>query len=152
MAKEVSWKKKQAFKIFAMSPVELGAQGINPSAYGIAKQVGASMPSITKWRKEYNEIIAKGEKPALLLMSDEFDIIEYLKAHRKEIAKGLVMSSQAGNPSAQKVALTLTGDYEEKQKAEITIGLSADEIARRNLEANRQLEEWNSKAKGESNA
>ena len=132
-------RKKRAFKIFQMSPVEAGAQGISSSLYGIAKEVGASMPTISQWRKEYNEIVARGDK--VIINSDEFDPLVYLKERNKDITEGIVKGARAGNAQMAKLAKQLLGELVEESKTEITIGLSADEISRRNLEAERQLRE-----------
>ena len=63
----------------------------------------------------------------------------WLKGKGHEINEALIQSCKGGNAQSLKLFFQLTEQLVEKQ--EVKIGLNADEIARRNLEADRQLRE-----------
>lgn len=75
----------------------------------------------------------------------ELDVKPYLIAYRKQVLDNLLTACASGNAQALKIYHQLTGDLVEKQEVDVKIGLSADEITRRNLEADRQLEQWGKK-------
>ena len=69
----------------------------------------------------------------------EYDSEAYLRDRTPEADKALLQSMKNGNSSAIKLFYQLLDRLVEKKEEKIEIGLSADEIARRNLEADRQL-------------
>ncbi len=78
----------------------------------------------------------KLEKPELSEV-DESDPEAWLQAQLMNLYKAVTKSAQGGNAQSQKLLAQLMGRLVEKQ--EVTLGLSADELTRRNLEAERQL-------------
>lgn len=85
------------------------------------------------------------QKQAAILCGDateeeiDADPVLWWKKRRQEIDKAILDSAKKGNAQSQKLAKQLAGELVEKQ--EIRIGLTADELTRRNLEAERQLRE-----------
>lgn len=80
--------------------------------------------------------------PIAEIISGDYDSKKYLLSRSKEVDDGLIEAAKKGNAQAARVIKQLTGELEEKP-IEVRIGLSADEIARRNAEADRELAEWN---------
>lgn len=79
---------------------------------------------------------AEGKSPVKTRQSSQ----SWLKARGGEINEALIQSCKDGNAQALKLFFQLTEQLVEKQ--EVKIGLTADEIARRNFEAERELQEW----------
>ncbi len=71
--------------------------------------------------------------------SDKADAQGWLDEHWLEVVQYVFESAKKGNAQSQKLFAQLAGKLIEK--SEVKIGLSADEITRRNLEAERQLRE-----------
>jgi len=73
---------------------------------------------------------------------DEFtaeDWKQYLHSQKLVAARALVREIQNGKVTANEAFWKLLGEFIEKTEHKVELGLSADEIARRNFEADRQL-------------
>lgn len=74
--------------------------------------------------------------------SDDYtaeDWKKYLQSQKLIAAKHLVGEVQQGKVTAIEAFFKLLGEFIEKTEHKVELGLSADEIARRNFEADRQL-------------
>jgi len=116
--------------VLAMTPVERVANGLPVSTGDIAKHFGVGEKKVLTIRHnlsgELNGAVAK------IWQKTEEQL-------RKEIEQFLYIAASKGNPNSAKILAQMKGWLIEK--SEVKIGLSADEIARRNLEADRQLRE-----------
>lgn len=129
MAGRPSYKKQVFYDWLSKSPSERDPF----SQKDLAKKLGITESTLINWKKEKANarIMAPEEK--------EYDSIAYLRGRSPEADKALITSCLSGNASSLKLLKQLLGDLVEK--TEVTLGLTADEIARRNLEAERQLRE-----------
>lgn len=71
---------------------------------------------------------------------DEEDPEGWWKKRKLELNQAIMASAKKGNAQSQKLAKQLAGELIEKQ--EVKIGLSADEVARRNSESGQELREF----------
>ena len=85
------------------------------------------------------------QKKDIYLRAQGIDVPIKTKEEKDEelVLKALKkMAVDDGNASAAKFWLQATGKFEEKSQVKLNVEISADEYARRNLEAERQLREW----------
>ncbi len=75
-----------------------------------------------------------------------YDSSAWLRQRTHKADLNLIKAMGKGNTNALKLYYQLTGQLVEKQ--EVKFGLNADEINRRNLEADRIYDEWLNKNKG----
>jgi len=81
-----------------------------------------------------------GEKPKEVeVIPEEYDSEKYLNDHVDKVDEALIEACDQNNAQALKIYYQLTKRLVER--TEVKIGLTADEITRRNLEAERQLRE-----------
>ena len=121
--------KAEFLKLMEMSPVERGMNKLPVTPQEMATHLDVHVSTIYGWQKQFKDgDWFKQEK------SDEEQKVEALYKLQEEVMTGT-------NVPANKweTFFKLKGWYEPKQ--EIRVGLSADEIARRNLLAERELRE-----------
>ena len=70
---------------------------------------------------------------------EAYDSNKFLEERDGRIDAALIAACEKGSPKALELFFKLRGKLVDKVKADVTIGLSADEIARRNLQAERDL-------------
>lgn len=75
------------------------------------------------------------------LDKESYNSESFLDERSYKVDKALMTACERGNATALRTYYQLTNRLIEKSEQEVKIGLSADEITRRNLEADRQLRE-----------
>jgi len=157
--------RKAAYEWYVMSGVERVVRGYPLTYEEMAEKLNISADTLQNWEDDFyagKYVPIKDKERNLTTMEQvasretkkirdrtrkndkaagEFETAEYLRKHSKQIADAIIMGCKAGNAQAMRLAKQLTGELVEQSKTEVVIGLSADEIARRNLEAERQLRE-----------
>lgn len=74
------------------------------------------------------------------LIEDNYDSEVYLDGKTHKVDAALLEACKKGSPGALKIYYQLMNRLVEKTEQEVKLGLSADELARRNLAAERELE------------
>ncbi len=136
--------KYAATKILVLDRQERLEKGLPHTDKMIARHVGVTRDTIDRWKKEIPQTITEMEKPKVTtdILGDalhDYDSDTWLKENIKKVNKALIKSCDAGSPASLKIYYQLTKQLIEESK--ITHEISADEVARRNLEAARQLRE-----------
>ena len=99
-----------------------------------------------KLKREYNQAHPLADPLKAEMIEDEelsdnggYDSETWLRNRTPDADRSLVLAMQRGNANALKLFYTLLNRLVEKTEHKVELGLSADEITRRNLEAERQL-------------
>ena len=90
------------------------------------------------------------KREAINKLSENLDAVdygseEYLENNVSKIDKALLKACEDGNASALKIYYQLTNRLIEQSEQKLKVVLTADEIARRNLLAERELQEFRGK-------
>ena len=139
----IATKKKVALEWFGMTDVERFKSGLPLDKQKLARHLKVGGTTIKDWEAKYyankigEELEASGHLTEEEVIDLNFDPEKWFQETRRERYEALLKACKTGNAQAIKLAAQLANELVEKQ--EITVGLSADEIARRNLEAERQL-------------
>lgn len=129
-----------AFKWLDMSREERIACQLPTTQKDFAKSIGIGTTKMRLFKREFFSLNMKGKIDRKEVQPKDYDSLSYLKSRTREVDEGIIKSAKSGNAQAQRLIKQLTGELVEK--SEVTIGLTADERARRELEAERQLREW----------
>ena len=155
--------KYRAARILALSPTERAMQGLPLTLKDIAKLVGVNPGTIHTWKENLPQIldemreqeekrwvIERLEKDKKLRRIAERnlgpqDIAEVSEEEKLALARKVYEDAmkQGASASEKDVAVKMLGLMID-QKGVRRSGLTADEIARRNIEAERELSEWRS--------
>ena len=126
--------KYEIAQILAMTPIERIVENKPCSMRAIAEHFNISDNTVRRIRADLNTYLARAEEG---VDEDVYNSLAFLKSRSRTADENLMRACAEGSPAALKLYKQLTGDLVEKQ--EVKIVLTADEIARRNLEAERQL-------------
>ena len=155
--------KYRAARILALSPTERALQGLPLTLTDIAKLVGVTPGTVSAWKQKLPEILdemrgmenrqqvlERLEKDKKLRRIAERnlgpqDIAEVTDNEKLALARKVYEDAmrQGASASEKDVAIKMLGMLID-QKGTRRSGLTADEIARRNIEAERELSEWRS--------
>ncbi len=137
--------KLETIKMLKLTPLQRRDKGLPESLDDVAKAVGKHIVTIRKWKKEFvdnpfADVIAKTTPTKAVRPSKNYDSKKTLQGRSEEVDAALFRAVAAGKTEAIKLYKQLVGDLIEKK--EVTFGLSADEITRRNLEAERRSRDF----------
>lgn len=133
-------KKIEAFQWFGFIPEERFKHHLPITYEEYAEKIQVSTRQLSNWKAEYDKV--QSEKKTVGV--DDYtpgDWKQYLQSKKLEAAKRLVEEVQNGKVTAIEAFFKLLGEFIEKTEHKVEFGLTADEIARRNFEADRQLRE-----------
>ena len=112
----------------------------------IKKELGISPIQYEKWEKEYNEAKFRDVQEQLNKLTVNLEELEAIafEGDDKRMAnlarkKMWVIGMHEGNYKSLESYLKATGEFTEKTEQTIKVKLTADDITRRNLEAEREL-------------
>lgn len=153
-----SVRKAQALKIFLTPKEEKIKQGLPLTRQELATYMGVNRKTMWKWLEDLPRFVAQTKLNAkdikalmeTSLASKSYDPEDWLKNRTEEADRALMVACANGNAAALKLFNQLTNRLVEKSEQKVEIGLSADEIARRNLEAERRVTEFGSGYRVES--
>jgi len=136
-------KEELIFKWVAMSASQRKKSQLPTTSVGMAKHMGVGYTTFHKytnlyWAKKNTKVMDPGafkEEAS----DEEWDFERWKRDTAPVAADALSGALRRNMPSAIKLYYELTGEYVQKQ--EIKIGLTGDETARRNLEAEKELRE-----------
>jgi len=130
-------KRKMAVEWFGMTPEERLRAGLPPDQTALRRYLKVGSTAMKEWQalfleRKNREIIGRTFEPE---EESPDEVQAVLEALRK-------MAIDGKNAFAAKTFLQAKGVFVEKTESKVIHELSADEIARRNLEADRELREW----------
>ena len=125
-----------------LSPEEKFSQGLPLDRTKLRRHLGIGTTVLRDWEKRHwaNKLGENLETAGDPEPEDDFNLQEWLKETNRERWESINRSAKSGNPASQRLLALAAGEIEKKEIKE-TNELSADDIARRNLEAERQLSE-----------
>jgi len=153
-----------AIKYFKMSKQEKIKFGYPLSTKLFADRLSVTPEKLYEWQNNWVTKELASRKMELRLEEQEtdnskplntdttLDSDEYLASRQREVDEALVTSCLKGNATSLRTFNQRTGKLVEKQEQKVTIELSADEIARRNLEAERRINEWKDDGRGDGHS
>ncbi len=139
--------RKLAIEWMGMSTIERSKNGKPLNDKDMRKYLGVKAAVWSKWIQQFNEqkkrdvymsahpMVDKKVEPEVI--EAEYNTDTYLNDKTETVDKALIQACENNNAQALKIYYQLTKRLIEEKK--VTIGLTADEIARRNLEAEQQL-------------
>ena len=137
----IKTKKKVALEWFAMDEVERFKASLPMDKQKLAKHLRVGLTTIKDWESRYyankigENLEEAGKLPAVV------DEQEYARDEVQEVLDALHQMATVGKSAfAAKTFLQAKGEFVEK--SEVKLGLTADEIARRNLGAEQELKQW----------
>jgi hypothetical protein len=95
------------------------------------RRIGISEMSMHRWKKEW-EVVSEPD--------EDYDPENYLNVSAGKVDKALIRACERGSPGALKTYYQITNRLVEKSE-NINIDLTADDITKRQLEAERRLRE-----------
>ena len=101
----------------------------------ITKLLNISHSTAFKWNKEYYKEKKEGT------LSFNYNSVDWLNNRSREADEALIRAVEKGNSAALKLYYQLTGKYIEKAEYEHKFTISADELIKRALAANRRARE-----------
>lgn len=141
MVKRKLKKQIEFYELVAMPTMERVEKGYPETLMGMADYLGVMYATVIKWHKNakalgISRIDEKNEniKPLPPLSADEKEKEAYMKKLYNE-------TMEKGCQSNKMELYAKLKGWMPKTSLDVTLGLSADERIRRNLEADRQLEE-----------
>jgi len=131
-------KYREVAYILQMSPVERVVMGRPVTLQEISDEFHVSLVKVREIKNnlEYYLIPQHVLDKKVVL---KYDSKAYLESRSQEVDDNLLKACKKLSPSALKVYYQILGKLIEKSETEVKIGLTADELARRNLEAERRV-------------
>ncbi len=130
--------KKQVLGVLVLSDEERKTRNLPVTKADISRTFGVSRPTIDSWEKK----LPKNGSPEEIIKQLEETIESKDIKEKEEVLKKLYTLALEGSVKAAELLLKAKGYLIEKREDKVTIELSADEIARRNLNAERENQDF----------
>jgi len=128
--------KREAFDWFELSPDERFRKRLPFSQPELAAQLGVKPELIPKWRKEWEDYKAS----QTVSEDSDYNSAAFLNGKSKVADEALIAACEMGKADALRTYYQITRRLID-QRIEYKVELSADELSKRNIEAERQLRE-----------
>ena len=137
---------RMANEWFGLTPEQRFSQGMPITKEELRRKLKVQNKTLQGWEQRYNVKALRNRMEITLggkeVPEEIYDSKIWLTERTNEVDEALLISVKRGNAQAIKIYKQLTGELVEKSEQKVTLELSADEIARRNLEADRGLKKW----------
>ena len=137
-----SARKRSVYEWFGMTEEERFRHRLPFSKKELAQGLGISEETLHKWYRDYQKMLnePKKEDPPEVPEVKPTEITPEEIAEFRRLLFDIAKNPKASNKDRE-LAAKMVGVITERQEKKVTIELTADELTRRNLEADRQLRE-----------
>jgi hypothetical protein len=118
----------------ALTPEERFATGECASMSEEAKLLGVNYQNLINWKKQYEKVYTAKEDE-----DGEYDSLKFLLKRNPYVDECLLKSCEKGNANSIKIFKQLVGQFVEKSEQKVKLDISAESVARRNIESLKQL-------------
>lgn len=134
-------KKIEAFQWLGFTLEERFKRNLPVTQEEYAEKNQVSTRQLSNWKAEYDKVQSEKYHIEAEEDSGDYDSAAWLLTRTPNADKALLKAMQGGSPAALKLFYQLLDRLTEKSEHKVKLELNADEITRRNLEAERQLRE-----------